>query len=105
MTEHRTGPRWDGRMWPGPGGEIDVDPEEGAAVVGAGWAVPVTTEQRAETPEDTLAASEETRDGEPSSPAVNDPKANWVTHAISQGAAPADAEAMTKQALIEHYGG
>ena len=101
MTEERTGPRWDNRAWPPVGGEIDVDPEEGAGICAAGWAVPVADEQRAETPEDTLNAAEETRSG----PAVNDPKAAWVAHATGQGVAPADAEAMTKQQLIDHYGG
>jgi hypothetical protein len=61
MLEARTGPRWDGRPWPGFGGEIDVDDEEGAAVCAAGWAVPVAEERKAETPEDSLKASEETR--------------------------------------------
>ncbi len=41
MVQERTGPRHDGRAWPPVGGEIDVDGEEGAAVCGAGWAVPV----------------------------------------------------------------
>ena len=54
--------------WPRPvGGEIDVDPEEGAAVASAPclWSRPFTiadrAARRAETPEDTLNATEETR--------------------------------------------
>lgn len=60
MLEQRTGPRYDGREWPGYGGEIDVPDEEGAGLCAQGAAVPVA-EERAETPEAKLAATEETR--------------------------------------------
>lgn len=57
MTEERTGPRYDGRMWPPRGGEIDVDDAEGADVCAAGWAVPVAQPDAAvETREDKTAA-------------------------------------------------
>jgi hypothetical protein len=56
MVEQRSGPRHDGRMWPDRGGEIDVDDAEGAAVCGAGWAVPVVEERAVETrPADAMA--------------------------------------------------
>jgi hypothetical protein len=37
-------------------------------------------------------------------PAVNAPKAQWVGWAVHEGADVDDAEAMTKQDLIEKYG-
>lgn len=40
----------------------------------------------------------------PTAPAESDRKAAWVDHAVSQGADPAEAEAMTKADLIENYG-
>lgn len=61
MVEERTGPRYDSRAWPPPGGEIDVDDEEGAAVCRAGWAVPVAEQRAAESGEAKRAATEETR--------------------------------------------
>lgn len=41
MLVEKTGPRYDGRMWPYPGGEIDVPDEEGAALCAQGDAAPV----------------------------------------------------------------
>ena len=41
MLVEKTGPRHDGRFWPGPGGEIDVPDEEGAALCAQGDAAPV----------------------------------------------------------------
>ena len=54
MLTEKTGPRYDGRMWPGPGGEIDVPDEEGAALCAQGDAAPVArpdaaAEKRAKT--------------------------------------------------------
>lgn len=37
-------------------------------------------------------------------PALNASKADWVSWAVTQGATPDDAEAATKQDLIEQYG-
>jgi len=37
-------------------------------------------------------------------PAINAPKAQWVGWAVAQGMTPDDAEAATKQDLIEKYG-
>lgn len=37
-------------------------------------------------------------------PAQNAPKAEWVGFAVSQGADPEDAEALTKADLVEKYG-
>ncbi|WP_295035758.1 hypothetical protein [uncultured Microbacterium sp.] len=39
-----------------------------------------------------------------SRPALNASKADWVSWAVTQGATPDDAEAATKQDLIEKYG-
>lgn len=41
MSVEKTGPRYDTRSWPGPGGEIDVPDEEGAALCARGDATPV----------------------------------------------------------------
>lgn len=41
MLVEKTGPRYDGRSWPGPGGEIDVPDEEGAGLCAQGDAAPV----------------------------------------------------------------
>lgn len=41
----------------------------------------------------------------PSKPTTSDRKAVWVDHAVDQGADRDDAEAMTKDELIEQYGG
>ena len=41
MLVEKTGPRYDGQSWPGPGGEIDVPDEEGAALCEHGDAAPV----------------------------------------------------------------
>lgn len=41
MLVEKTGPRYDGRPWPGPGGEIDVPDEEGAGLCAQGDAAPV----------------------------------------------------------------
>jgi hypothetical protein len=121
MVQERTGPRWDNRAWPPAGGEIYVEDEEGAAICGAGWAVPVPEQRKTETPEDTLNVATETRTAEspaepvsepavpepapvPAVPAVNDPKGAWVDHAVAQGASKDAAEAMSKSALIRQYG-
>jgi len=40
----------------------------------------------------------------PKRPAVNEPKAAWVAWAVHNGADPEQAEAATKQDLIEAYG-
>ena len=41
MLVEKTGPRYDGRMWPYTGGEIDVPDDEGAALCAQGDAAPV----------------------------------------------------------------
>ena len=41
LLMEKTGPRYDQRSWPGPGGEIDVPDEEGAALCALGEAAPV----------------------------------------------------------------
>ena len=67
MLVEKTGPRYDDRPWPGPGGEIDVPDEEGRGLCAQGDAAPVAqkdadVETRAEStppvaaPQDTAAA-------------------------------------------------
>ena len=104
MVQERTGPRWDERAWPPVGGEIDVSDEEGAAVCGAGWAVPVPSGRAAQTPEDSLAATEETRSA-PQVPAPGAPKTAWVDYAAALGHDRDEAAAMTKSDLIAALGG
>lgn len=43
-------------------------------------------------------------DESPATPAASANKAEWVDHAVSQGADRSDAEAMTKAELLEQYG-
>lgn len=47
MVTQMSGVRHDGRHWPGPGNELEVGDEEGAALVHSGIAVPVE-ERKAE---------------------------------------------------------
>jgi hypothetical protein len=61
MVEERTGPRHDGRAWPPRGEDFYVEDDEGAAICGAGWAVPAAEERAAETRP--APATEETRAG------------------------------------------
>ena len=60
MVTGISGGRGDGSAWPDPGGDLDVDDDEGAALCASGVAVPVP-EERAEVPEEKLAATEEAR--------------------------------------------
>jgi hypothetical protein len=63
MLEQRTGPRYDGRSWPGYGGEIDVPDDEARGLCEQGSAVPVpvpdaaveTREAKAAAPKGTAA--------------------------------------------------
>lgn len=41
---------------------------------------------------------------EPTTPGRSDNKSAWVSHAVAQGADPAEAEGSTKAELIEKYG-
>ena len=91
MVAQRTGPRYDGQDWPGPGGEIDLPEEEAGALVAAGDAVQLPGPE----PEEARV---------PDRPIVNAPKEDWVAYAVSQGTDPAAAEAMTKADLLAQYG-
>ena len=62
MVEERHGGRYDGRAWPGVGGEWDVPDAEARDLISRGAAVPVV-EQRAEVSEARLAVKTETRGG------------------------------------------
>ena len=62
-----SGGRGDGSVWPDPGGEIEVDGAEGTHLCQAHLAVPVAETRKAETPEDTLQVTEETRGPKPRS--------------------------------------
>lgn len=99
-----SGGRGDNTEWPDPHVPFDVSDEEGRALCAAHMAYPVTTSD-VETPEDTLAPDVEVRAGSPAGkPIVNSPKADWVAHAVSQGADPDEAAAMKKSELIAAYG-
>ena len=69
MLVEKTGPRYDGRAWPPRGEEIIVPDEEGAALCAQGDAAPVAEERKAETPEDSLKATEEKRSAQHAAPA------------------------------------
>jgi hypothetical protein len=118
MLVEKTGPRYDYRSWPGPGGEIDVPDDEGAALCSQGDAQPVArldedVELRQEP------AQVQTQVGEaqaaespvqapgpaaPVKPAVNAPKAAWVDYAAGHGYSRDDANAMNKADLITALG-
>jgi hypothetical protein len=49
--------------------------------------------------------STETENGPATAPARSASKAEWIAHAVDQGAEQADAEQLTKEQLIEQYGG
>lgn len=111
MLVEKTGPRYDGRFWPGPGGEIDVPDDEGKALCAQGDARPVArkdadVETRAGAQAQPAPQAPETA-AQPmaAKPAVNDPKDAWVAYAAAQGAKREDAEAMSKTQLIKQYGG
>jgi hypothetical protein len=105
MIAQRTGPRYDGRPWPGPGGEINVPDEEGRALCAQGDAVPVAQPdvdvEKRHDPPPAPPAPEPPASGKP---AVNAPKADWVAYAESKGLASADADAMTKEQLVKRFG-
>jgi hypothetical protein len=62
-----------------------------------------------DTPGATEGSPEEPSEGvtepEPTKPTVNDSKADWVEYAVSQGIIRDDAEAFTKQQLINQLKG
>ena len=97
-----SGGRGDLTEWPDPGVPFEVDDDEGQALCAAHIAYPVAADA-AETPEDTLTAGTEFR-AAAAKPIVNSPKADWVAHAVSQGADPDEAAAMKKTELIAAYG-
>jgi hypothetical protein len=114
MVVDRTGGRWDGRPWPPRGGELYVEDEEGAAVCGAGWAVPVP-EDPVEIPEAAAKVLEESRatpesaaeapqDPDAVRPAQNAPKPAWVAYAATQGLPAAEAAGLSKAELVARYG-
>jgi hypothetical protein len=126
MVEERTGGRWDGRAWPPVGGELYVEDAEGAAICGAGWAVPVP-EDGVEVPEAAQKVLEETRTtqapAEPpeaapapepapvppaapalAKPSVNAPKSAWVEYAAAHGMPEGEAGGMSKSDLIAALG-
>lgn len=111
-----SGGRGDGTDWPGPGGIVEVDDEEGRHLCQARLAVPVITDA-AEIPERPDAAievraapgaaetaPEDLAAAAPAPPRVNAPRADWAAHAISRGADPDAVDEMTKAALIARYG-
>jgi hypothetical protein len=74
MLVEKTGPRHDGRYWPGPGGEIDVGDEEGRALCERGDAAPVAqrdadVETRAQAPQETPPQEKAATPATPAAPA------------------------------------
>jgi hypothetical protein len=111
-----SGGRGDGTEWPDPGVPFDVDDAEGTHLCAAGLAYPVAELGAPVEVPDGQAAGVEMRDGYDDGgvlpagvnlaprPIVNSPKAAWTEYAISQGADPDEAAAMTKAQLIASYG-
>lgn len=110
VIQQMSGSRYDGQAWPakvGPGnGTMDVPEWEAAELVAAGIAeIPGDPGPPPPPPVGEPEASDVPAPDEPARPpAVNAPKAEWIDHAVAQGHDPADAETMTKAALIEQYG-
>ena len=127
-----SGGRHDGRPWPPPGHEIDVQDHEGQDLIRAHHAVyvgpsepppvPPPVERIISEPSSTGAgpAPEVTNvvvhpSGPPDAetpqaeelpvPRPSDPKQSWVDYAISQGATEDQAASMTKNDLMSRYGG
>jgi hypothetical protein len=104
MLAEKTGPRYDGRPWPGPGGEIDVPDEEGAGLCAQGDAAPVA---QPDADVEARAAESPAEAPEPpgvSKPGVNAPKAAWLEYALAQGLPEDEAAAMSKADLIAALG-
>lgn len=93
-----SGGRGDLTEWPDPGVPFHVSDEEGAQLCAGGMAYPVAEESYTETRSDPEPAAAATK------PIVNSPKADWIAHAVSQGADPDEAAAMKKTELIAAYG-
>lgn len=75
-----------------PGTTIDVDAERGEWLVSMGYA------SKAEGQADSAPS------GGAGAPAKSAAKADWVAHAVAQGANEDEAEAMSKADLVEAYG-
>ena len=69
MLVEKTGPRYDGRMWPYPGGEIDVPDDEGAALCAQGDAAPVAQQAPVESRAGAAESAAETTAAKPPSAA------------------------------------
>lgn len=85
------------------GDEIDIDDAKADRLVNIGYAAYVDRD------DPHLATIDLDDDNQPAADNSDTPtksavKADWVAHAIAQGANETDAEAMTKQELIDTYG-
>ena len=87
------------RSYPAPGEVLETSDVHGADLCAQGYAKPVAEERKAETRPAPDAAEKRA-----APPNVNAPKGDWVAFAVSKGVPLADADAMTKQDLIGHYG-
>jgi hypothetical protein len=106
MRTYISGGRGDGADWPTAGGILECGDDEAQHLVRAGLADPHEPEvppDGADSPAQPPAASgadEETGAG----PAVRAAKQDWVMHAVTLGADPVVASALTKADLIARYG-
>jgi hypothetical protein len=134
MTVQMSGSRYDDRMWPPPWISFEVPDEEGRGLIRAGAAMEVVqvtpdepllaaTGQGPQIPPYVAAAQPGTgpltaqeiadaqaataaREAAKTTPSPADPKSAWVQHAVdNHGVDQADAEAMTKAALQQQFGG
>lgn len=130
FVSYRSGARYDNRDWPAPGVPFEVPEWEAQALVRIKEAVYVADEEVALLSEPNVSTVvEPVPDEEPQPqpvpepvpenaeekpareapkaepPKPNAPKAEWVTHAVSQGHDEAAAQAMTKAELQARYGG
>lgn len=121
MLESISGGRSDGRPWPIAGHLIEVSAREGEQLIRSRLALrhppppdappepppppPPPVPEAAKPPESSQAPPLPVPDEEVPVPAPSDPKADWVAYAVSQGAAEADAVALTKNQLQQAYGG
>lgn len=85
----------------GPLGEVEIG--DTGQVVAAGESVDVDSDLGARLLEQP--GNWSSRAGGSAGPAKSASKDEWVAFAVSKGADPADAEASTKDELIETYGG
>ena len=114
MVTQMSGGRYDDQSWPTPWTDFEVPDDEGRGLIRCGAAMEVVGGLVKPAPDDDPEPVPEA-DPEPAPavtpepaggpPAVGDPKADWVEHAVNQGATREEAESQTKAQLQQNYGG